>query len=146
MVADRRLAVLVALAVGVFLAWLAVCAMGALAAIPTPHALRLGASDHPFLALLVSMTLLVHVPVAILAFVVGWFLFRALRQASLLLVLVCAAPWLIYDLWSLVGHFTTQLPTINEFKVVFAWYVWPGVLAVPVGLWLASIATAKTAR
>jgi hypothetical protein len=132
---DKRLSYPIALLAGVVLAFLAAFAMGMLAAIPTPAALRLDATAHPVLAFLVSLTLLVHVPAAILAFVGGWLLFRLLGQPSLLLVLVCAAPWLAMN-----GFLTTEFPSTDSLTVFSHWFVWPGILAVPVGLWLASIA------
>jgi hypothetical protein len=64
---DRRLTYPIGLVAGVVLAFLAVTAMGLLAAIPTPPVVHLDARAHPVLAFLVSMTLLVHVPAAILA-------------------------------------------------------------------------------
>lgn len=138
---DRRLTYFVALLAGVVLAFLATLAMGVLAAIPTPSALRLDVTAHPILALLVSMTLLVHAPAAILAFVAGWLLFRALGQSSWLLVLICAAPWVAMN-----GFLTTEFPSTDSLTVFSHWFVWPGILAVPVGIWLASMTVAKSAR
>jgi hypothetical protein len=135
---DRRLTYSIVLLAGIVLAFLAAIAMGLLAAIPTPPALRLDATAHPVLAFLVSMTLLVDVPAAILAFVAGWLLFRALGRSSLLLVLICAAPWLAANVL-----FTTQFPPTDRLHTLLHWYLWPGILAIPVGLWLASIAVGK---
>jgi hypothetical protein len=136
---NRRLNLLIALAVGVLLAWLAVTAMGVLAAIPTPTALRLDAKAHPLLALLVSMTLLVHAPAAVLALVVGWVLFRGLRQSSPGVVLACAVPWLAWMASELADYYlTAELPPTTKLEAMFAWFNWPGYLAVPFGLWLAT--------
>jgi hypothetical protein len=138
---DRRLTYPIALVAGVVLAFLAATAMGFLAAIPTPAALRLDATAQPALAFLVSMTLLVHLPAAILAFAAGWLLFRALGQSSWILVLICAAPWLAANFF-----LTTQFPPMDRLHTLLHWYLWPGILAVPVGLWLASIAVGHKAR
>ena len=139
---DRRLTYPIALLAGVLLSFLAIFVMGLLAAIPTPTALRLDATLHPVLAYLVSMTLLVHAPAAALAFVAGWLLFRLLGRSSLLLVLVCAAPWLAIN-----GYLTTiATPPADRLHAFVDWYAWPGILAIPVGLWLASISVGKPAR
>jgi hypothetical protein len=137
---NRRLSLLIALAVGVLLAWLVVAAAGVLAAIPVPGLLTLlNARAHPALAVFVSMTLTVHAPVALLALAVGWLLLRALRQSSPGLVWVCAVPWLTLMVAELLDYFlTAQLPATTKLEALFAWYNWPGYLAVPFGLWLAS--------
>ena len=136
----------VALLVGVALAWLTVFAAGWLAAIQLPRSFFAVVKDHPDIAFLVHTTLLVQVSMALLALLVGWLLFRLLRNASLPLVLACAAPWLAFCTWESVQYFIeAKLPAEVKLRLLLDWRALPGLLSVPVGLWLASKLSTRNA-
>ena len=129
----------VALLAGFALAWLTVFVAGWLAAIQLPHSFFAAVKGHPDIGYLVHTTLLVQVSMALLALLAGWLLFRLLNQASLPLVLACAAPWFAFCTWESVRYFAeAELPAEVKLRLLLDWRALPGLLSVPVGLWLAS--------
>jgi hypothetical protein len=136
---------LVALAVGLGLAWSAEFLMGVLAAIAIPRSFFEALRGHSTVAFLLHTTLLVQFPAAVLSFLVGILLFRLLGTSSLWLVLVCAAPWLVYVAVGSVQYYLgAQLPALVKLGFIFSWQSLPGLLAVPFGLWLAARASGPT--
>ena len=136
----------VTLLAGFVLAWLTVFAAGWFSAIQLPHSFFAAAKGYPNIAFFVHTTLLVQVSMALLASLVGWLLFRLLHHASFPLVLVCAAPWLALCSWESVRYFVeAELPVETKLRVLLDWRALPGLLSVPVGLWLASKLPSKNA-
>lgn len=135
---KERLSLLVALLVGCLLAWLTSYAMGVLAAIPAPHSLLELIKDYPRLAFFLHTTLLVHIPAILLVALVGAAMFRALRRTSLVLVIVGSAPWLAYNAaLSLDYYLTADWQPLVRLGYILSSYSWPGLLAVPLGLYVA---------
>jgi hypothetical protein len=135
---SNRRNLLVAFLVGCLLAWLTTYAMGVLAAIPVSGSLLHLIKGYPRLAFLLHTTLLVHVPAISLVALVGWVLFRALSRASLALVIIGSVPWLAYTAaLSLDYYLTADWRPLVKVGYFFSWYAWPGLLAVPLGLYVA---------
>ncbi|MCU6432547.1 hypothetical protein LPB67_01980 [Undibacterium sp. Jales W-56] len=136
---NNRRSIVIAFLVGIPLAWLSIVLMGILAAIPISGLLLELLRGHPAFAFLVHTTLLIHIPAILLAVAIGWVLFRELRHASLPLVLACSTPWLAYRVIDELNYyFTADLSSSVKLGFMFAWYAWPGLLAVPIGLWCAA--------
>ena len=116
---QRHLAV--AFLVGVVLAGLAIYLMGILAAIAIPRSLLEVLKGHPVLAMFVHTTLLIHIPAASLAVFSGWLLFRWLKQSSLLLVVVCAFPWLLFCVVESLNYYlTAEFSPLAKLGYLFA--------------------------
>ena len=125
----------------------AVWLMGWLAAVPVPRGFFDALRGHPDLAFLLHTTLLVQVPAALLAFVVGVALFRVLGRASGTLLLVAVAPWLLEMALSLLTFLAGDSAPSVSLGQLLGWRSLPGTLSVPAGLWLAArVATPRATR
>jgi hypothetical protein len=137
----HRSSLLISGLVGIVLAVLVVMATGWLAALPTPSAV-VRAFNHQSLPLFIFTSLVfIDVPVMALSFAVGLVLFRALRRATPALVLICAAPWIIYCGYDIV-HAFSEIAKSTRSGLLFSLFTWSSLFTVPVGLFLASLSRA----
>lgn len=145
---NRGASVLAALLVGVLLAGLIYKVSGRLYALRMPSQFFALLSGHAEFAHFIRITLLVHGAAALLALAVGWGLFRLLRRHSFLLVAAASVPWLVYRAWNASLYFSeSALPVLQKLGWILNWHTSPGLLGLPVGLWLAArLAAARASR
>lgn len=145
---GRGASVLVTLLVGVLLAGLVYKVSGRLYALKMPARFFSLFGGHAELAHFVRITLLVHTAAALVALGVGWGLFRVLRRHSMLLVAIASAPWLVYRAWNASLYFSESvLPLLQKIGWILNWHTSPGLLGLPIGLWLAArLAAARAGR
>jgi hypothetical protein len=126
------------LVVGAALAWFVTLLMGWLAAIAIPRAFFVALKGHDILTFVLHTTLLVQFPVAVVSFIVGLLLFRSLHAPSLILVAICASPWLAFNaIWYANYYATADFAPLVKLGFLFNWQSLPGLLGLPLALWLA---------
>lgn len=138
---------LLAFIAGCALLWLAILVMGFLAAIPTPHLLQSLLQTKGWTGAILYSVLLIHLPMALLAGLFAFAVFRLLRTRGLCVVLALSAPWLIYCFVEALTYYQeSRLTPLHKLMLLFAWYKWFGRLSVPLGVWVASKVSSVKAR
>jgi len=124
---------------GCVLLWLAIYVMGFLAALPTPGWLQPIRQTKGWTGAILYSVLRIHLPMALLAGIYAWAVFRLLRARGLLVVLVLSAPWLIYCFVEALSYYQeSRLSPAHKLMLLFAWHKWLARLFVPLGVWVAS--------
>jgi hypothetical protein len=133
--------VLLALVVGAALAAVSIFVTGFVAALPVPGLPPQLRHDHARL-ILPAMDLIGELPIVLLAWVVGHVMIRATKTASLLLFV--GTPWVLLGLYDRVSYLRncgatlrTALSVLLSGHYLEAWAI--SILAIPAGLWLASM-------
>jgi hypothetical protein len=135
---GQRTSLLIAGLVGIGLAGLVAIVTGWLAALPIPHAVVSGLNHHSTVMFVLISVVLIDIPVLAVSFGVGVVLFRLLRRATPVLVLVCAAPWVLYCGYDML-HAFADLPNTTRVGLLFSLLGWSAIFVVPAGLFLASL-------
>jgi hypothetical protein len=135
---GQRTSLLIAGLVGIGLAGLVTIVTGWLAALPIPHAVVSGLDHHSTLMFVLISVVLIDIPVLAVSFGVGVVLFRLLRRATPVLVLVCAAPWVLYCGYDMLEVFA-DMPNATRVGLLFSLLGWSTIFAVPAGLFLGSL-------
>jgi len=126
---------ILAFAVGVVLAIICIYVSGVMAAFPTPPPLSVLAKGHYSFALMV-LDLLGALPVALLSWLTGRVLFRAVGTKSALLWLMAACPWVVYGIDGVSRYIQVCGAQIwASPALLLGWVV--SLFSVPAGLWLA---------
>jgi hypothetical protein len=123
---------------GITLAALAMVVTGWLSALPAPHAVLSRFDQHSVLPFIFTSVVFIDVPIMVLSFAIGLVLFRALRRCTPALVLICAAPWLLYCGYDMV-HAYSDMARLTRLGLLFSLLTWSSVFAVPVGLFLSAL-------
>jgi hypothetical protein len=133
--------VLAALAVGAALAVASIFVPGLVAALPIPGLSAPLHHEHAR-SMVLAMELVGALPIVLLAWVVGHLMLHLTRTASLLLFV--GTPWVLLGLYDRVSYlrncgasFRTALALLLSGHYLEAWGI--SILAVPAGLWLASM-------
>jgi hypothetical protein len=133
-----RSSVLVSGLVGILLAVLVTVATGWLSALPTPTAVLSGFDRHSVVPFIFTSVVIIDIPIMALSFAVGLLLFRALRRSTPGLVLICAAPWVVYCGYDII-HGYSDMARLARAGLLFSLLTWSSVFTVPLGLFLASL-------
>jgi hypothetical protein len=135
---DQRYRYLIAGLFGIALAMLVTAVTGWLAALPIPGAVLRNFNHQSTLMFIFTAVVFIDVPVMVLSFAAGLVLFRALRPATAALVVVCAAPWLLYCGYDMIHAFAGSA-TATKRDLLFSLFTWSSIFTVPAGLFLASL-------
>lgn len=132
---------------GCVLLGLAIYAMGFLAALPVPGWLQPIRQTKGWTGATLYAVLRIHLPMALLAGLYAWAVFRLLRARGMLVVLALSAPWLIYCLVEALSYYQeSRLSPVHKLMLLFAWHKWLARLFVPLGVWVASKVSSDTKR
>jgi hypothetical protein len=94
----------VSIAIGLLLLIVGVYIIGISAALATPSWLQSFAHAHPTVFFWVIGVVYVSLPLAILAILFGAVLGRVIRSRAVVFALLCAMPWLVGVVWSVVAN------------------------------------------
>jgi len=132
---------------GCVLLSLAIFAMGFLAALPVPGWLQPIRQSNGWTGAVLYAVLRIHLPMAVLAGLYAWAVFRLLRARGLLVVLALSAPWLIYCFVEALSYYQeSRLAPVHKLMLLFAWHKWTARLFVPLGVWVASKVSSDKAQ
>ena len=132
---------------GCVLLWLAIFVMGLLAALPVPGWLQPIRQTKGLTGAVLYSVLRLHLPMAILAGLYAWAVFRLIRARGLLVVLALSTPWLIYCFVEALTYYQeSRLSPVHKLVLLFAWHKWFARLSVPLGVWVASKVSSDKAR
>jgi hypothetical protein len=134
----HRSSLLISGLVGIALAVLVTVVTGWLAALPTPSAVLRGFNHRSVILFTFTSVVFIDIPVMLLSYAVGLVLFRALRKATPVLVLICAAPWVLYCGYDMI-HAFSDMARSTRMGLLFSLYTWSSLFTVPVGLFVASL-------
>jgi len=137
-IVRHRSGLLISGLVVIALAILVTVVTGWLAALPTPSAVLRGFNHQSVLLFIFTSVVFVDIPVMVLSFAVGLVLFRVLRRATPALVLICAAPWILYCGYDMIHAFSAMARS-TKLGLLFSLFTWSSLFSVPVGLFIASL-------
>jgi hypothetical protein len=135
---GQRASLVTAGLVGIALAGVGIFVTGWLAALPIPGPFFRGFGSHSTAIFVFSSVVMIDLPVMVLSFAVGVVLFRALRRATPVLVMICAAPWVLAVGFDILRAFLNW-PDETKLGLTFSLVSWSTLFTVPVGLFLASL-------
>jgi hypothetical protein len=124
--------------VGIALAGLIIVVTGWLAALPISGPLFRGFGPHSTAIFVLSSVVMIDLPVMAVSFAVGVVLFRALRRATPVLVMICAAPWVLAVGFDLLRALLNW-PNETKLSLTFSLVSWSTLVTIPAGLFLASL-------
>lgn len=142
-IAGQRSSLVTAGLFGIVLAILATVLTGWLAALPTPVAVLRNFNHQSTVPFIFTSLVFIDIPVLALSLAVGLVLFRSVRRVTTALVLVCAAPWILYCGYDII-HAYSGMATSNRFGLLFSLLTWSSIFTVPAGLFLASVVGPQT--
>ena len=127
-------AIAFAVAVGLVLVLAADFLAGVSAALPLPRGFFAELNPWTGLGTFASMLLTYQAPVAVMAALASWAMFRALRSTRPTLVLACMTPWLAMLMWHWLGDLRGSFDSVTS-NGFFALSALVGMLFVPAGIW-----------